>query len=67
MLVTVLNCRCYEAEDSLRTGGLKNRTLNAFKDPGKPGEILFEANGSSSRIRIEAKWWCSNQWSNLRD
>lgn len=41
MLETLLNCRCYEAEDSLRTDSLKNRTFNAFNDPGKAGGILF--------------------------
>lgn len=66
MLITLLACRCYEAEDSLTTDSLKNRIFNVFSDPGKPGGILFEANGSTSRIRLEAKWWSSNQWSNLQ-
>jgi len=55
MLVALLNCRCYEAEDSLRTDNLKNRTFNACNNPGRSGGILSEANGSSSRTRVEAK------------
>lgn len=50
MLDTLLNCRCSEAKDNLRIDSLKNRTFNAFSDPGKSGEPLFEGNGSSSRI-----------------
>lgn len=66
MLITLVACRCYEAEDSFTADSLKNRKFNAFSDPGKSRGILFEANGSTSRMRIEAKWCSSNQWSNFQ-
>lgn len=64
MLVTLLNCRCYDDEDELRTDSVKNRACIAFNDPSKSGGITFD-NGSSSRLRVETKWCSSNQGSNL--
>lgn len=65
ILVTLLNCRCYDDEDELRTDSVKNRACIAFNDPSKSGGIIFEASGSSSTLRLEAKWCSSNQGSNL--
>ncbi|XP_010285380.1 PREDICTED: hedgehog-interacting protein-like, partial [Phaethon lepturus] len=42
--------RCYGSRGQSVTDSLKNRTFNAFNDTCKSGGILFEANGSSSRI-----------------
>lgn len=58
--ITRLQVRRYETEDSLTADSLKNGTFDAFSDPGKPGGILFEANGSTSRKRVEAKSCSSN-------
>lgn len=41
MLITLLVCRCNKADYSLTADSLKNRTFNAFSDPGKPGGIIF--------------------------